>query len=434
MDDACTTQMIGGDALSSPVADWTASGAPQSCGSRTICTCAAIIALAILGLLRLIAQGSTLNVVYAEDGGVFLAGAMRHGLLASLATPYEGYLHTLPRVIASAITVAPLGTASVLMAFSASLVAGSLAVYVFVATRHWIPSRVVRGAVIVAMVLLPVAREEVVADLANLQWPLLFACFWALFSAGETRAVRRASGAVAVTAALSSPLALTLLPIAMWRLLFRRGHRVDRVCLAFVAAACLQAVVAVASMGDRGLRGHPVRDAGALVSSFGDHVVGGLVWWPPTPGGTLPPAVLGVAFLVLGSVCLIRRLRHGAKNAWLSALLAFYSVALFVVPAVLTGLPSRYAYVPGLMLLSAVAVAVPQRGVWIGVAVALVGLTWCASFPASQYRVSGPDWSTTITRAEQECTRGVTTASIPVGPYVWGRTPWRTVKVPCSSL
>ena len=44
------------------------------------------------------------NTLWAEDGRNFIQDAVNHGPLASLAIPYAGYLHTIPRLIA-AVTV-----------------------------------------------------------------------------------------------------------------------------------------------------------------------------------------------------------------------------------------------------------------------------------------------------------------------------------------
>lgn len=60
------------------------------------------------------------TTLWAEDGTVFVQGAYEHGLSAFI-TPYVGYLHLVPRLIAAVSTQLPLAAQAAAMALAAAL-------------------------------------------------------------------------------------------------------------------------------------------------------------------------------------------------------------------------------------------------------------------------------------------------------------------------
>ena len=400
---------------------------------RVTWICAAVLGLAALSVGRLLLRRHSIDMLYGEDGSVFLPAALRHGLFSPLTTPYQGYLHVVPRLIAFVVAQFPIGDAAVAFVVAAALVTALLAVFVFFASRTWIESPIVRGTIAAAMVLVPIAREEVVGSVATLQWPLLFACFWALAGRRAGPTVRWLAFIVAGAAALSSPIALLYVPLAIVFLVRSSSWRERAVPITFLAAASLQLVTA-ATAGGRTISGEPIHDPVELVRAFGERAVGGLVQWPSAPGLPGFPALIGLAAAVTLVAWIGLRYRSAVVRSRRAATLVAYTVGVFVVPAWVTGGASRYSYVPALFLLSAVGVllrGVQQRHLVIG-AVVVVAI-WTASFSASSYRVDGPSWSAALATGREACD-GTASVRLPIGPYRAHHKPWKYAEFPCSSL
>ncbi len=162
------------------------------------------------------------DTLWAEDGRNFLQDAVNHGPLASLAFPYAGYLHTIPRIIASiTVTIAPVQFWAEAMTAGSCIVAGILAAIVFVCTRDvvpWLPARVVIASL---TVLAPLAAREVLGNAANVHSLVLWAVFWMLLYRPRTRVGSIALGVVAVLGAATEIQCLLLLPLVL-------VHRRDR--------------------------------------------------------------------------------------------------------------------------------------------------------------------------------------------------------------
>jgi hypothetical protein len=399
--------------------------------SRIVWICAAVAGLATVSTARLLLRHHSIDMLYGEDGSVFLPAALRDGL-APIATPYQGYLHVVPRLLAFVVAQFPIEHAALAFTVAASLVTALLAVFVFFAAASWIDSAVTRGMLAAAMVLLPIAREEVVANAATLQWPLLFACFWALVGRPSGPVVRGAAFVVAAAAGLSSPIALLYVPVGIVLLVRSSSWRDRALPITLLVAASLQ-VVATATAGDRTISGEPIHDPVVLVRAFGERVAGGLVSWPSAPGLPGFPALIGLAAVVTLVAWIGLRHRSAVVQSRRAGLLVAYAVVVFVVPAWITGGASRYAYVPALFLLAAVGVLVRLQPRHAAIGALVLVAVWTASFSASSYRVKGPSWSAALVNAREEC-RSASSVRLPVGPYGAHRKPWKYAEFPCSSL
>ncbi|HET6346724.1 MAG TPA: glucosyltransferase, partial [Myxococcota bacterium] len=134
---------------------------------------------AALSLLRQVGAGA-LDTVYAEDGTVFLADAYRESTWDAVATPYAGYLHVVPRILAEIVSILPVSAAATGLAVSAALVTGLLALLVYHASGTSLTSPWARALAAAVVVLVPVGQEEIPNSIANLHWPMLYALFWVL--------------------------------------------------------------------------------------------------------------------------------------------------------------------------------------------------------------------------------------------------------------
>ncbi|HEY4753017.1 MAG TPA: hypothetical protein VIH37_07005 [Candidatus Limnocylindrales bacterium] len=111
--------------------------------------------------------------IWAEDGTTFTQCAFDRPLLDCLATPYQGYLHTVPRIGAS---IAALGVADQLpfrLTLTAALVAALASALAALAVMDVTGSWVAGVAVGTSTALVYEAGIEVSGNLANLHWILL---------------------------------------------------------------------------------------------------------------------------------------------------------------------------------------------------------------------------------------------------------------------
>jgi hypothetical protein len=156
------------------------------------------------------------DTLWAEDGRIFVQGAMDRGPIASLFIPYAGYVHTVPRLIASAVvSFVPVTGWALGMTAGACLVAGILAATVFVATRgiiRWMPARLVLAAL---TVLAPLAPREVLGDATNLHSLFLWTLFWIVLAAPRTRTSTIGLAVVGLLGALTEVQSLLLLPLLL---------------------------------------------------------------------------------------------------------------------------------------------------------------------------------------------------------------------------
>lgn len=235
----------------------------------------------VIALLRI--PPRSIELLWAEDAGVFLEAAYRVPLGEAVATGYAGYAHLVPRIIAAVtaewvpIDDVPLATSVIMAALTSAL---GLAAFFF--SRAHVSSPIARGLVWLLVVAAPVAGLEIALSTANFQWYLLLGGFWAVFG----RRLGVGSTAVAILILIcaigSSPIALLFLPFLVWRA--HRFKTVPDVVLAGAATATafFQVAVVVTSSRERGGRSlNPVN----FLGNYAVEVVGGtwvgpqLVFW-----------------------------------------------------------------------------------------------------------------------------------------------------------
>jgi hypothetical protein len=437
-------------ALRTSVRDALYPATPPAGGRAALIGPAVFLVGTAVALLRL--PPSALDTLWAEDGAVFLRQALERGTADAVTQPYSGYLHGFPRLVAELATVLPLGWAGFVCSVAAAAVIGLAAWSVWTLAAGHLPSAWLRGGLAAAVVLLPTGGLEPAANVANSHFFLLFAAFWALV-ARRPGAVRQVVPTlVVVLAALSDPLAVILVPLAVGRLLVVRGALDRWVPAAYTAALAVQ--LSVALTADRGT-GEPAPLAdilfGYLLRVVTTGVVGlrGAAQILDVGGGAGIVVLSGVVLLVvvLGMLLPGRRLAVAAAAI---ASLAFYVVAcLFALgrrypppsdgPLDLVD-GSRYTVVPALLLLSALALTaqsvlerLPRRLAPVVVAAAALPLAvfLVLDFRAgSTIRGDTPAWSGQVSQAARACAEEPGHAvEIRIAPH--GE--WR-VPIPCTVL
>lgn len=415
----------------------------------------AVLAGTGLGLTRTKGPGA-LNSVWAEDGKNFLSDALNRGPLDAITTPFNGYFHLLPRVLAELAALAPVGWAAAVMSTSAALVAALLAVMVYAAAGPHTRSVLVRLLVAVPLVIAPVGQGglggtggSVINNLATLQFPLLYATFWALLWVPASRAGRVVAVSVVVVTALSSPLAAVYLPLAAARLLVRRDATGASQLTGLLVGAVAQFGGLVLGLTSRSGIGHTRLDPAWVVLEYGRWMVPnallGEAWWARAGGHTGRYVALGLgAWLVIAAVVLAAVLRLTRPHWHLAAAALAASLALTAVElATLGARADRYLYAPALLLIAALAALlepVPTgeaahrlRRPWLPAATlaALLVVVCAANWRVDNHRARARPWSQVVAGARAEC---ATSAAASVTAYTHSRNRYWTVQLPCHRL
>lgn len=404
--------------------------------------------LVVLGRL----SGATaLTSLWAEDGTLFLADALRMPARESALRAYAGYLHLPGRLIAELATQVPIGSAAAAMTGLAAVVAGLVGWWVFRVSRHHVASPVVRALLGTAVVVLPTGGGEVLANVSNLHWFLLYGAVWTVVSPAHTAADAAVGAAVVFAAATSDPMAGLLAPLALARLVvWPRWCREHLVTLAFAAGGALQALVVVGaprtppSSADDALAVLEVAGARVVASgTVGETTTKALLehlgWWP----------VALITVVVVAGMAAMAPRRPPAAGA-LAGVLLVAGAAFFAVPMAMRwhdsmvpglgppaglGLGGRYFVVPQLCLLAALLCllepwVVARRGGWRTAAATLAlvpALGWAVDFRAPHGRNDGHPWGLAVEQAAPACD-GAGEVAVPISPPGW------TVNVPCSVL
>ena len=416
------------------------------------------IAAAVTAWLRLppIAR----DTLWAEDGRNFLQGALNLGPLNSLVVPYGGYLHTLPRIVASlTVSLVPVQYYALAMTAGACILAGILASIVFVCSVDvvsWLPGRF---SVAMLTVLAPLAPREVLGNEANLHSLVLWTLFWVLLYRPRTRWGRVGLGVFALLGSLTEIQAVLLIPLLVWR---SRDRARWWPRAAFVLGVAVQLLVSV--FWPRGSTGNPPLGAASIVYGFFINSVVP-VWIPQLAIGPavvwggmalctllfLPFVIAFVVSLTFGS----STQRVAAIGLFVGAIVVyffsvienphtFYDYAHLSPPALAQLWLVRYGVVPSMMLcaLAVVAMAIVVsrtqrdrsatsiRMLTAYAALALLVVALLVQFvPQDTRRSSGPAWQPQIVTLRGVCSSLPASSTVQIDETIG----WH-VTVPCALL
>lgn len=386
----------------------------------------AFIALAMILQVFRAGPSYAINGLWAEDGAVFVQGAISHGFTDAVSSTYAGYLVVVPRLIGELGALVPLrDTAATVAILSTALVALSGVVVWFASAGH-IRNPYLRGALATLTVITPVASLEAISSASYVSWYMLFAAFWILLWRPRTAWGTGLASLFVLATWLSSPGMLFFVPIAGLRAFVARGRRDLVIVGAYVLGALIQLpVVATSSEGTV----EPLwsRDIWTVYlqrvvdgATLGEHLGGG-AW-----------ASYGWPFLIALLVAVIAGLAIGTLRArpsarFLAAIAIPTSLVMFLVsiyqraaaPAMIWpegihfGPGSRYVIVPALLLVSAALALIDRRArrresgqaPWaVAVAVAVLLLGVVTSFDLEDSVARGtPSWSDSLDAAGAAC-------------------------------
>jgi hypothetical protein len=408
--------------------------------------------LALAMILQVFRAGPTyaINGLWAEDGAVFVQGAISHGFVDAVTSTYAGYLVVVPRLIGELGVLVPLrDTAATVAILSTALVALSGLVVWFASAGH-IRNPYLRGALAALTVVTPVASLEAISSASYVSWYLLFATFWILLWRPKTAWGTGLASLFVLATWLSSPGVLFFAPVAALRAFVGRDRRDLTIVGAYVLGAAIQLPV-VASSNESTVE--PLWNNDIWVTylqrvidgaALGEHLGGG-AWasfgWPFLIA-LLAAAIVG---LVVGVVQARSTARYLALIAIPTSLVMFL-VSIYqraAAPAMVWpegihfGPGSRYAIVPALLLVSVALALVDRRArrqerrraPWAAAAavvVLLVGVVTSFDLHDSVARGT-PSWSESLDAAATACVgKRLSEVTIETSPPGFG------VTVPCD--
>jgi hypothetical protein len=412
----------------------------------------ALLAIAVVVQLARIGWTGSLDALWAEDGPIYLAGAIENGFLDAITTEYAGYLVLVPRLIGEVGAAFPLRDAPAAMAIASAVLVALSGLAVWYAAAGHIASPLLRGALAALTVLTAVGSTETIVSTANVPWFMLVACFWLLLWRPRSNWSAGLGAAFIALTALSTPGTLFFLPLALLRAFAVRDGR-DLAIVGGYFGANLVQLYAIARSDYEGVEPVWTGDVwDVLLQRVADGAVFGL-----RLGGELW-ALLGWPFLILLTLALLGGLVLGAWRStpgvrWLAALTIPIAVVMFVVSIYqrAVAIPmlwhdgdwiadaGRYAVVP-VMLLVGLIFALVDRGwrgrnwgerPWLGIAmVTLILASALVSLPARNVLGRGtPPWSASMDKAERTCSAAPGSAAVfDISP------PGFAFQLPCSTV
>ncbi len=164
------------------------------------------------------------DVVWAEDGVIFLKEQIERGTLGTLFHPYAGYQHFLPRLFsAGVVELVPLELYNRAVFTVCVVFAGLTAAATYRLTRgiiRWIPARFFMSLIPVAV---PLLSLEIIGNFADLHTYCLWLAAWVALSKPASKVEGVLWGLVALVACLTEVQALLIVPIVVIRLLWDRS-------------------------------------------------------------------------------------------------------------------------------------------------------------------------------------------------------------------
>jgi hypothetical protein len=390
------------------------------------------------------------DTLYAEDGSHFVNDWVNDDSLGTLFNPYAGYQHLVPRAGTGLVThVVPVADWAVAVNFMACIVVGAIAVLVYLASASLLDSALARLGLSAVVVLVPLAVEEAIGNLANVHWYFFFLVPFVLLARPE--GLRRQIGwaAVALVSTLTEPQCIVFAPLAVW--LVVRDRRCRLVVAGYALGLAVQAVSYLSAPRPRSdglppllatVKGYLVNAVFGAINAHG-RVVGAVV----ERTGWVGPGLALVAFLAVGVVAY----RYGGRWVRLATVVLIVGSVLawagpylfnnesylyYDAPPDAHGLPLiRWGMTASMFLLALVPLASDGllrlgrtgRGLALAGLVGLVAMMTLSFSIANDGRTS-PPWHSEVDRGRQVCLDGATQVALATAPSGY------FVAMPCDRL
>jgi hypothetical protein len=380
----------------------------------------AVVAGALTSLGRVPYGPGVLNTIWAEDGSNFLTDALYRNEFKMILRPHNGYFVMATRALAIPASWMPIEWGPALLTIEAALVTGLMAVGVYLASHQHLRHPLARLIAAAPIVAVPVGENVAAAasnNVATLQFAAVYTALWMVLWVPKRRASQIVAVLAVLAVAMSTFLAVILLPLALLRLYMRRGLA-ELVMVGGLLVALTGNVVALAL----GVTVRPV-----IVPSNWDPIYALKV----TAEWALPHAMFGygitgagsqmvepawlvqVSWLVLAALVAVAAVGL-TRPAWrIAALMGLTAIAFVCATAMqYGGTELRYVIAPELMLFAAIAALMlpkpdsPRRLAVLPLALTFVGVALVFAF---SYQTVSPranqlaPWDEAVARARITC-------------------------------
>lgn len=171
--------------------------------------------------------------IWAEDGSLFLAQAFEFGWL-SLSIPYDGYLHLVPRIIALVSTWLPVKLIPYFIVFTCYTIFACMITLFFTPPYRWVFRTRLFTFIAALLLLVTPGQIEMLGNLTNLHWYLLFLLSVLGLKDLET-GYRVWEVIIALLCISTSGATLILLPLFVLRLIIKwrqqKGNQSGEICI-----------------------------------------------------------------------------------------------------------------------------------------------------------------------------------------------------------
>jgi len=407
----------------------------------------ATLAAVVLSVVRTPDFGAT-DTIWAEDGRRFYQGTLQHNFFDLLFTPYNGYLHLVPRVLVEIVRIFPLAWAAVVIAIMGALMASLCALLVYRASARHLRWPALRIAVAAPVALSYVGQQELANNFAGLHLLLLYVAFWMVIWNPARRSLQLLAAFVLFAAVGSDPVAALYLPLAILRYRTVRGWRGLFPAAAIGIGLAFQAVGIVLRDTLHSRAVSPHYDPWWATDHYFQAVIGQGLYTEQLNerlGNVVTPGDAHYVAWAFGAAVLALALARVTQPNWPLILVALVHSLLLFDGLVMQGGNDSWRYeLPAICLfLVAVAGALipregsPLRAPWkvlkaipAFAALALVTLCIFAGYAQDMdWRGNGPSFAAQLSQAAQTCRDPhVTEAEIKVAPAFAA---W-TMTVPCD--
>ncbi|KHL00640.1 hypothetical protein [Sinomonas humi] len=414
---------------------------------------AIVMAGTALSLFRLPATAQ--DTLWAEDGGIFLNGALRNRSLSQIFAPYQGYLHVIPRFAAwFAVTFLPPNSYALAFTALSCLAVGVVAALIWHCSSALSRNTYVRLAWAAIPVLVAAGPRETLGNFANLHWYLLCLMPWLLIKRPASVRENVLLTLATLFSAFTEIQTALFIPLFLFRFKDRAFWPPRLALLVGVACQIITDLVFPRSAPTDPsvnwwsvIEGWFLNSSSAIVYGSSQQII-----LTVTRFGWVPVALAAVPFLTAFVMALVRGSRMerlmacvfllASIGVWSAAqamnFQPYFDYARFNATQWQSFFLSRYTLAPSMFLLDlaplVAVVATRISGVALPAILGAFAVVLAVYFfPPTVGRDHGPTWSTGVQTARSECrdTPAATVERVPIAPTGWT---YDKVLLPCDML